>query len=261
MKHVVMFSGGAGSWATAKRVVATHGGADVVLLFADTSMEDEDLYRFLHDAKENVGAQLVTIRDGRTPWDVFFDERFLGNARVDPCSRELKRKPSLDWLRQNCDPSDTCVYVGIDWTEEHRYERLRVRYQQIGWNFLAPLCERPLLSKEQILKWMEAEHLLPPRLYRLGFAHNNCGGFCCKAGQASFARLWEEMPERYLWHEAKEQELRGFLNRDVSILVDRRGGEGRRPLTMEAFRKRMVARESSIVDEVGGCGCFAGQAE
>ncbi len=40
MKHVVMFSGGAGSWATARRVIDR--GLDPVLLFADTRMEDED---------------------------------------------------------------------------------------------------------------------------------------------------------------------------------------------------------------------------
>jgi hypothetical protein len=95
----------------------------------------------------------------------------------------------------------------------------------------------------------------------MGFAHNNCGGFCCKAGQGSFARLWDEMPERYLWHEAKERDIRDFLNRDVSILVDRRGGGTRRPLTMEAFRRRMLEGESSNVEELGGCGCFAGEAE
>ena len=50
MKHVVMFSGGAGSWAAAKRVAERHGTADLTLLFTDTLMEDEDLYRFLHEA-------------------------------------------------------------------------------------------------------------------------------------------------------------------------------------------------------------------
>lgn len=46
MRHLVMFSGGAGSYAAAKRVVAEHGPANTLLIFADTKMEDEDLYRF-----------------------------------------------------------------------------------------------------------------------------------------------------------------------------------------------------------------------
>lgn len=56
MKHVVMFSGGAGSWAAAKRVAERHGTADLTLLFTDTLMEDEDLYRFLHEAAAAVSS-------------------------------------------------------------------------------------------------------------------------------------------------------------------------------------------------------------
>lgn len=47
MKHVVFFSGGLGSWATAKRVIAEYGTDDVLLLFTDTFIEDKDLYRFI----------------------------------------------------------------------------------------------------------------------------------------------------------------------------------------------------------------------
>ena len=36
LQRVVMFSGGIGSWATAKRVAAQHGTADLTLLFTDT---------------------------------------------------------------------------------------------------------------------------------------------------------------------------------------------------------------------------------
>jgi len=71
--HVVMFSGGIGSWAAAKRVAAVHGTAGLILLFTDTLIEDADLYRFLADAAVNVGGQLVRIAEGRTPWEVFRD--------------------------------------------------------------------------------------------------------------------------------------------------------------------------------------------
>lgn len=70
--YVVMYSGGVGSWAAANRLPA---GSDVTLLFADTGIEDEDTYRFLYESAANVGAPLVEIRDGRTPWQVFHDKR------------------------------------------------------------------------------------------------------------------------------------------------------------------------------------------
>lgn len=56
---VVLFSGGLGSWAAAKRTVARHGTEGVTLLFTDTKAEDEDLYRWLPVAAANVGAPLV----------------------------------------------------------------------------------------------------------------------------------------------------------------------------------------------------------
>jgi hypothetical protein len=93
-----MFSSGAGSWAAAKRVAEQHGTEGLVLLFADTLIEDEDNYRFLDEAAANIGVQPTTVAEGRDPWQVFFDVRFLGNTRIDPCSRVLKRELLRAWL-------------------------------------------------------------------------------------------------------------------------------------------------------------------
>lgn len=256
MRHVVMFSGGVGSWAAAKRVVAQHGVKGVVLLFADTLIEDEDLYRFLEEGSKNIGAPLVRIAEGRTPWQVYKDERFLGNSRVDPCSKLLKRKPSESWLRQNCIQQETTVYLGIDWTEAHRFERAKSSQEKQGWNYEAPLCDPPYLSRKQIFELLKAESIEPPRLYGLGFSHNNCGGFCCKAGQGHFANLLRHLPERFTAHEEEEQRVRRLLNRDVAMMVDRSGGGRRRPLTMRSLRLRIESGGEVDKHEVGGCGCM-----
>ena len=254
MKRVVMFSGGAGSWATARRVAERHGTDGLILLFADTLIEDEDLYRFLDEAAANVGGELVRVAEGRDPWQVFFDEKFLGNTRVDPCSRVLKRKFLRDWLDANCDPADTVVYLGIDWSESHRFERAAKHWAP--WTAEAPLCEPPYLLKAQILGDLELAGIAPPRLYDLGFAHNNCGGFCIKGGQAQFENLLRKFPERYAYHEQREQELRDYLGKDVAILRDRRGGMTK-PLTLRAFRERLEEAPSLFdSDEWGGCACF-----
>lgn len=252
--HVVMFSGGLGSWEAAKRVAAAHGTANLKLLFADTRMEDADLYRFLHEAAANVGGELVILADGRTPWQVFRDERFLGNSRVDPCSKILKRQMADAWVQAHYSPDSVIRHVGIDWTEEHRIVRLRERLGE--WRVEAPLCEPPYLTKQRIMEHARAEGLKIPRLYELGFAHNNCGGFCVKAGQAHFAHLLNVLPEVYAYHEQKEQELRVFLGReDIAILRDRSGGETK-PLTLRDFRQRLTCGFEFDREEWGGCGCF-----
>lgn len=87
LKYVVNFSAGLCSWLAARRVAEQFGVENVVLVFADTDYEDLDAYRFLVQAAADVGAPLYPIRDGRNPWQVFHDVRFLGNTRIDPCSK------------------------------------------------------------------------------------------------------------------------------------------------------------------------------
>lgn len=255
MKHVVMFSGGVASWCVARRVVDRHGTENLTLLFADTCMEDEDLYRFLEDGSKALGVQVTTLRDGRTPWRVFHDERFLGNAKIDPCSKLLKRKLLDAWRNENCRPEDTTVYLGFDWTEEHRLTRLRERVKP--WNYRAPLLEEePYLDKRGQLRAVVAAGLQPPRLYAMGFPHNNCGGFCVKGGHAHFKRLLRELPERYAFHEAEEERLRVALGKDVSILKHRSGPEEGKPMTLRAFREHL--ERNGTIDEFdwGACSCL-----
>ncbi|MGD9733998.1 MAG: hypothetical protein AB7V58_00060 [Solirubrobacterales bacterium] len=291
--RVVMLSGGAGSWGAAKRTVVKHGTRRLTLLFADTLIEDEDLYRFLLEASANLAGttlpvdllartvaippleqirrrrahlrelvakataalpNLEWIAEGRDPHQVYRDVRFLGNSRADRCSAILKRRLMRRWLEQRRDPSETVCVLGFDWTETHRLSRAEGFWSP--WRIEAPLTEEPYLWKEEVLDWMRAEGLEPPRLYADGFHHNNCGGFCCKAGQASFALLLERRPDRYRYHEAREQELRERLGKDVAILRDRSGGRTR-PLTLREFRERLEEKpELFDRDEWGACSCM-----
>jgi len=115
------------------------------------------------------------------------------------------------------------------------------------------MCEAPLWDKCQMLDELRKVGIAPPLLYGLGFPHNNCGGFCIKAGQAHFAHLLRVLPERFAFHEAQEQSLRQTLG-DVAILRDRRGGKVM-PLTLRQLRERIAAGEEFDRYEWGGCGC------
>ena len=95
-----------------------------------------------------------------------------------------------------------------------------------------------------------------PRLYELGFAHNNCGGFCVKAGQGHFANLLRAMPARYAKHEALERAMRAYLGKDVSVLTDRRGDGKKKPLTLRDLRMRIESGAQVDAFDIGGCGCF-----
>lgn len=268
-QHVVMWSGGITSWATARHVIAEHGTASVTLLFADTLIEDEDLYTFNEQASAQLGVPITRVADGRDPWQVFEDKRWLGNTRIAQCSHALKQEPCRDWLVEHTDPADTVLYVGIDWTETERLPGIVRGWAP--WTVSAPLTRPPYRDKAQLLNEAQSAGLLLPRLYDLGFAHNNCGGACVKGGQAQWTRLLEVFPERFAHVEAFEQRMRDRLGKDVSILRDRRGGTTK-PLPLAELRQRIERRKHeqpdlfSILDaepddeidtqDMGGCGCF-----
>lgn len=116
------------------------------------------------------------------------------------------------------------------------------------------MTEPPYMMKADMLQWAKQSSLVTSRAYRQGFEHDNCGGFCVKAGQGHFALLLRERRARYLEHEEEEQRLIRYLGKDVAILRDRRGGETK-PLTLREFRERIEAGQAAQ-PEFGGCGCF-----
>jgi len=257
MKHVIMYSGGLGSWMAARRVIEKHGKENVILLFTDTLIEDEDLYRFLRETAENLGVKLEWIKDGRTPWEVFKDVRWIGNSRIAQCSHLLKQKVSRQWVELNFKPDEVTLYVGIDWSEIHRLPSIVKHWQP--YTVQAPMTEAPYLDKQDMQRELRKVGIKVPRLYELGFAHNNCGGFCVRAGQGHFINLLKTMPERYKYHEQKEQEMREYLGRDdVSILTRTVNGK-EETLTLRQLREEWESGLGKQIDlfDIGGCGCFA----
>lgn len=313
--HVSMLSGGIASWAAAKLVQeeinSLRQRTEVKfirhrLVFTDTCMEDEDLYRFLPQAAANIMGyhdplpklapilnrlppldqledrppvlrqlaartmelvpELCWLIDGRNPWDIFHDVKMLGNSRLDPCSRMLKREPAERWLSRQCNPRWTVVYVGIAWNERHRFEGrgnskgIRARRAEDGWEYDAPLLWPPRMEREELVDWLKVEGIALPRLYHMGFSHNNCGGFCVRAGHDHYRRLLDKLPERFHYHEHREEGFQEFVGDSNTILRDRTGGESHR-LPLSVLRQRVEAGRQQHCGDSQGCGCFIGDPE
>lgn len=256
MKHIISYSGGIGSAITAFNLVKEYGKDNVILLFADTKMEDEDLYRFNEDIKKLLDCEFITISDGRTVWEVFEDVKFIGNSRIDPCSKILKRDLIKKWIKNNFTPEECIIYVGIDCTEEHRLIPVQINnqpYQYKSWL----IDNNIFLTNFEKNKFCEDNNIELPRLYRFGFAHNNCGGFCVKAGLGQFKKLYDFLPDVYLYHENKKQELisknpklRPFLQKTIKGV--------KYYLTLKEYREKYLINNDLTDDErleFGGCGC------
>lgn len=255
MRHAVQYSTGAGSAEVAWRVVEKHGPEDVVLLTADTLVEDDDNWRFAGEVAERLGCEWVRLADGRTPMQVGRDLRVVPNNRMAVCSRVLKRELLRGWIDEHCDPADTMIYLGYDWTEPERIAAAWPQWKP--YKVAAPLADPPYVSKPDLLALFRKRGIEPPRLYAQGFTHANCGGACVRGGQAQWALLLQVNRPRYLEWEAEENKSRELLGKDVSILRDRVGGPVK-PLPLTKFRERLERQPTLFdTDDWGACGCFA----
>lgn len=251
MKYQISFSGGLGSGVSA--LIAHEKGLDFNLIFADTLIEDEDLYRFNDDIARAVGKEVITLTDGRTPWDVYIEKRWIGNTRTAHCSTELKTKPVMAWLVENAAPDDPLV-LGMDMSELDRIERASANW--------APRPVISLLNEFQV--WRPEYDLIlnrygikKPRLYSQGYEHNNCGGFCCKAGLVQFERLYRTNPERYAYHEAEMERVLAEIG-DTARPFLRQSAKGETQyLTLRDFRQQLEAGTAELpMFDATGCGCF-----
>jgi hypothetical protein len=264
MKAIVFYSGGLVSWGAAKRTVRKYGAENTTLLFTDTLIESPGLYRFLEAGAANVGARLVRVADGRTPFQVFRDVKMLGNSQTDPCSRILKREPGERWLRENRTPDDTVLVFGLDWTEGHRFDDgeghgVKPRYAKLGWAHVeAPMMDAPYIDRQGMLAWARLEGLPVSDAYPEGFAHDNCGGGCVKAGKGHFAHLLRTRPQVYAYWEDEEQAFNDGRpdKRRQTILRDEKKGEPSKPLSLRELRHRIEGGAQVDMFDIGGCGCF-----
>ena len=252
MKHVVSFSGGMGSFAEAKSCVDKFGKDNVILLFADTLMEDEDLYRFKDECVAFLGCELVTLTDGRTPFEVFKDVKFMGNSRADPCSKLLKREPLIKWFTNTFSVDEAHMHLGIDYSEEHRL--LGVQKRMTPYVYRSTLIEEGKIIPKD---YSEQFGIKRPRLYDWKMGHNNCGGFCIKAGLGHYKALYEASPERYKEFETKEADVYKHIG-TVYPFLKKTENKVLKRLTLKQYREQYletgnVTQEESF--EFGGCGC------
>lgn len=273
MLHISL-SGGLASAANA--LLAYQAREPFMMWFADTTVEDDDLYRFVYDLERLQLAPLIRLKDGRDPWDVFADEEYIGNSRTAPCSRVLKTELIESRLNALASPDDTIV-IGFGFDEDERQARAVKRW--------APRKVRSLIA-EHFMGAGAVEQLVcqtwgirKPRLYDMGFVHNNCGGMCVRAGQGQFALLLDKRPALYMKHEARNEAVRREIARRVNerkaagtykgksgngssggFIRVQRDGEIQY-LHMREFRERVQSGELKPARyEMGGCGCFTDDA-
>ena len=153
------------------------------------------------------------------------------------------------------------LYLGIHYSERERLhgdsKKKGAAKNWLPYKASSVLDDPSCVGTMGMLEELERQGIKAPRLYSLGFSHNNCGGFCVRAGQGHFATLLETMPDRFAYHAQKEQELAKHLRKPVAMLRQQRKGTVF-PLTLVE-----LARDVNGCDraDIGGCGCFVDSEE
>lgn len=218
VKHVVQFSGGAGSAVAAKLVIDEFGPEDVVLLFHDTKAEHPDAKRFREEVAAFLGVPITERSDGRSLWQVIEAHNSLPSSFMGFCTDELKARQGETYLRDlEMAGQAYVVYNGMGADEEHRIARIRRKYREQGRALRSPLDERGITDPKSIVaSW----GIALPECYRY-FKHNNCIP-CFKAtGLEYWYNVW--------LHHRAEYERAAELEERFGYTVRR--GESLRELT------------------------------
>lgn len=214
--HIIFFSGGKSSFSVADYVKTNYPDDNIVLYFTDTLWEDEDLYRFIHEASDKLELPLLYHSRGITPPQLMVQQRFMANNRVGTCSKELKMKVSANYLKKGVVPEiekwynrhflknesfteGATLYFGIGFEEMHREGPIRHNWKPF--EVVMPLIDN-IIDNDEVLK---KYNIRQPRLYDMQFTHNNCKGRCVKAGQGHFKNLLMKDEKTYI--ELMEQEI------------------------------------------------------
>lgn len=271
-KHIVSIGGGTSSTLELPSLVLDkYGAGNVDFVIAALAGESPDLWRMVEWLEQRTGKHVTrvswtptkqTVRHGITAqyvvdapqwrwpdiWDAFEYAGIMGNTRIDPCSRMLKRETLTAFILDHYDPAHTTLHVGITAHEIDRMLAIKRNWRKAGFHVEADLCDVDLQGSsaeraERILGWT-------PFVYEWGGSHNNCGGFCVKAGHAQMARLLWYAPEIYAYHERREQEFQRAHDTDATIMRDRKTVNGKAisyRLSLRDFRLRMEARWAGML--------------
>lgn len=257
-QHIVSIGGGFSSTIELTlEVVRKYGAENTHLVIAALGNEHDDLWRLIAECERLTGLTVKRIiydaekgyienppkAQYPTIWDIFDSQKMMGNSLADPCSRMLKRETMRTYIAKNFHPKFSVLHVGITRNEIDRMIAIRRNWTKAGYEVEADLCDLELEgeSKDRCLKalgWV-------PELYQRGHKHNNCAGFCVKAGHSEMARLLYYDPDTYYYHAQKEREFQKRNDTKATIMRDRKTVNKKvqsTPLTLYEFADRMKAK-------------------
>lgn len=251
--HLISYSGGIGSAVSC--LLAHEHGLNYEIVFADTLIEDEDLYRFNRDISKATGKPITHLSCGMNPWDVYIKERYIGNSRTAHCSQRLKTDIVREYISDFHKGKEVVLILGMSLEEKERIERAKRNWHPTEVDSLLIRYKHNSRCMQEEL--LQKYNIQMPRLYSYGFPHNNCGGFCCRSGQTQFATLLKHFPDRYQWHVEQEERAFKAIGPTARPFIRQTVNGQLRYLRMSEFRELVESGQiTPPLYDFGGCACF-----
>ena len=214
MKHICLFSGGAGS-AYMSYLVAQKYQQDTVLLFHQTFSEHPDADRFRNQISKHIGIPITEKSDGRNLWQLIDDNFCLPSTFIPFCSRILKQEQAEKYYKSLTE--DFILYIGYGPGEWRRMQRqtARIEHSHPGRIVKYPLAELNI-TNEDVKNIIKNEwKICLPEPYKY-LKHNNCIP-CFKGGIGHFKRVWKYYPEYFKKAIEKEEQIGNTVLKEKSL--------------------------------------------
>ena len=205
-RSVVWFSCGASSAVAAKYAVKKYDNCEVV--YCDTGGEHSSNKQFLKDCEDWIGKDITILKNEKYEdhFDVFEKEKYLYGHAGSRCTLELKKKLRIKYQ----EPDDIHIF-GYTLEEQNRANKFE--------NFNPELFVDWILIDKQLNKndclgiiWQSGIKL--PKLYDMGYDHNNCIG-CIKGGMGYWNKIRKDFPGHFKRMAKIEREIGHSRFRDM----------------------------------------------
>ena len=187
-RSIVWFSCGASSAVAAKYAVKKYDNCEIV--YCDTGGEHPSNKQFLKDIEKWIGREITILKNQKYKdhFDVFKKTKYLYGNRGSRCTVELKKKLRLEYQK----PDDIHIF-GYTFDEKHRAEKFESYNPELSVDWI--LIENKI-SKENCLGIIWQSEIKMPKMYDLGYNHNNCIG-CVKGGMGYWNKIRKDFPEHF----------------------------------------------------------------
>ena len=205
-RTVVWFSCGAASAVAAKYAIKQYDNCEIV--YCDTGGEHPSNQQFLKDVEKWIGGGITILKNDKYEdhFDVFKKTKYLYGNRGSRCTVELKKK-----LRQKYQRADDIHILGYTYDEKDRADKFEERNPELLVNWI--LIENQI-TKENCLGIIWQSGIKMPKMYDLGYNHNNCIG-CIKGGMGYWNKIRKDFPDHFNRMAEIEREIGHSRFRDM----------------------------------------------